>query len=193
MASQPLYEVSDPQARPVLVASVDCINGGKMDGPAKHPLVPEERQRLKTSNSIRKQPSPHQVAMEHVRRDQMETQAAAWEDAKSARLLNRYKREESRIQAWEERKITKASVALTKLEMELEKKKAKATEKMQNEVAKARKRAAEMKANAEAKRAEKAAKAAMQAHLLRVVGKSPLSCFFMSHTVDHPDECDNTI
>jgi hypothetical protein len=51
-------------------------------------------------------------------------------------------------------------------------------EKVQLEVAEAHKKAAEMKAHAEAKRAERAAKAAVQAQVIRVMGKSRFSSCF---------------
>ncbi|CAM6127703.1 unnamed protein product [Calypogeia fissa] len=109
--------------------------------------------------------------------EDLRLKADAWETAKNATILNRYKREESKIHLWEERMVAKATINLSKLESDLEKTRVKAMEKMKYEVEQAHKRAEEMKAQAEAKRAEKAAKAAVQAQVIRVLGKTPLSCF----------------
>lgn len=124
---------------------------------------------------------PARQALAKVRRDKVLAHALAFQDAKSSKCNNRYKREESKIIAWENQQKIKASIRMKKVEMRLEQKRAKALEKMQNEIALAHKRAEERKASAEAVRAAKTAKVAQLADSIRRSGKisssTDVGCF----------------
>lgn len=120
--------------------------------------------------------NPAKQALEKVRREKVLAQATAYQDAKNSQYSNRYRREESKINAWENQQRIKASVNMKKVEMKLEEKRAKALEKMQNEIALAHKKAEQRKASAEAVRAARTAKVAEVAHNIRRTGKIPSGC-----------------
>ncbi|MCO5598387.1 hypothetical protein L7F22_052482 [Adiantum nelumboides] len=124
-------------------------------------------------------PLPPSRALEKVRKNKIFAQALAYQDAKSSKCNNRYKREESKIAAWENQQKIKASIRMKKVEMRLEQKRAKALEKMQNEIARAHKTAEERKASAEAVRAIKTTRVAQEADAIRRTGKLPtnVGCF----------------
>ncbi|KAH6828753.1 Remorin family protein, partial [Perilla frutescens var. hirtella] len=99
-----------------------------------------------------------QVTVQRVKKEEAETKISAWQNAKIAKVNNRFKRDEAIINGWEDKQVHKASSWMKNVERKLEEKRAKAVEKMQNDIAKAHRKAEERKASAEAKRGTKIAK-----------------------------------
>ncbi|KAI5068449.1 hypothetical protein GOP47_0016794 [Adiantum capillus-veneris] len=135
----------------------------------------------KEKNMMLPVPLPPCQALAKVRKNRIFAQALAYQDAKSSKCNNRYKREETKINAWENQQKIEASMRMKKVEMRLEQKRAKALEKMQNEIARAHKMAEERKASAEAVRAAKTARVAQEADAIRRTGRVPstanVGCF----------------
>jgi hypothetical protein len=113
------------------------------------------------------------VSVGQVMKEEVESKIAAWQIAETAKIDNRFKREEVVINGWEGDQVEKASAWLKKYERKLEDKRAKAMEKAQNEVAKARRKAEEKRASAEAKRGTKVARVLELANFMRAVGRAP--------------------
>ncbi|KAF3442563.1 hypothetical protein FNV43_RR16479 [Rhamnella rubrinervis] len=113
------------------------------------------------------------VSIQRVKKEEVESKILAWQNAKVAKINNRFKREEAVINGCESEEVQKANSWMKKVERKLEEKRARALEKMQNRVAKARRRAEEKRASAEAKRGTKAARVIEIANLMRAVGRAP--------------------
>ncbi|TVU38367.1 hypothetical protein EJB05_11734 [Eragrostis curvula] len=113
------------------------------------------------------------MSVGQVKKEEVESKIAAWHIAETAKINNRFKREEVVINGWEGDQVEKASAWLKKYERKLEEKRAKAMEKAQNEVAKARRKAEEKRASAEAKRGTKVARVLELANFMRAVGRAP--------------------
>ncbi|KAI4348711.1 hypothetical protein L6164_009400 [Bauhinia variegata] len=114
-----------------------------------------------------------EVSVQRVKKEEVETKISAWQNAKVAKVNNRFKREDAVISGWESEQVQKATLWMKKVERKLEEKRARALEKMQNEVAKARRKAEERRASAEAKRGTKVARVLEIANLMRAVGRAP--------------------
>lgn len=114
-----------------------------------------------------------EVSVQRVRKEEVESKIAAWQNAKVAKVNNRFKREDAVINGWENEQVQKANSWMKKVERKLEEKRAKALEKMQNDVAKAHRKAQERRASAEAKRGTKIARVLEIANLMRAVGRAP--------------------
>ncbi|XP_030517382.1 remorin 4.1-like [Rhodamnia argentea] len=114
-----------------------------------------------------------QVMVQRVKREEVEAKISAWQNAKVAKINNRFKREDAVIGGWESEQVHKSSSWMKKVERKLEEKRARALEKMQNDIAKARRRAEERRASAEAKRGTKVARVLEIANLMRAVGRAP--------------------
>lgn len=114
-----------------------------------------------------------QVTVQRVKREEVEAKISAWQNAKVAKINNRFKREDAVIGGWESEQVHKASSWMKKVERKLEEKRARALEKMQNDIAKARRRSDERRASAEAKRGTKVARVLEIANLMRAVGRAP--------------------
>ncbi|KAH9323103.1 hypothetical protein KI387_017742 [Taxus chinensis] len=135
---------------------------------------------LNSSNSVRNLKekgghviTPKQMALAKVKRDKIEAKAIAWEEAKSAEVDNRFKREEAIILAWENEQRVKANIKMKKVERKLEEQRAKAYEKMQNEIARAHRKAEERRAIAEARKGAENAKIAEAVENIRTFGRLP--------------------
>ncbi|KDP26032.1 hypothetical protein JCGZ_21065 [Jatropha curcas] len=113
------------------------------------------------------------VSVQRVKKEEIETKISAWQNAKIAKINNRFKREDAIINGWESEQVQKASSWMKKVERKLEEKRARALEKMQNEVAKAHKKAEDRRASAKAKRGTKVARVLETANLMRAVGRAP--------------------
>ncbi|KAF8398383.1 hypothetical protein HHK36_017310 [Tetracentron sinense] len=113
------------------------------------------------------------VSIPRVKKEEVESKISAWQNAKIAKINNRFKREDAIINGWEGEQVQTASSRMKKIERKLEEKRARALEKMQNEVAKAHRKAEERRASAEAKRGTKAARVFEIANLMRAVGRAP--------------------
>ncbi|MED6188097.1 hypothetical protein PIB30_082762 [Stylosanthes scabra] len=113
------------------------------------------------------------VSVERVKKEEVEAKIAAWQNAKVAKINNRFKREDSVITGWENDQLHKTTSWMNKVERKLEEKRAKALEKMQNEVAKAHRKAEERRASAEAKRGTKVARVLEVASLMKALGRPP--------------------
>ncbi|XP_047332525.1 remorin 4.2-like [Impatiens glandulifera] len=123
------------------------------------------RQVVQSSNQL--------VSVQMVKREEVESKISAWQNAKMAKVNNRFKREDAVISGWENEQVQKASSWMKKVERRLEEKRAKAMEKMENDVAKAHRKAEERRASAEAKRGTKVARILDVANLMRTVGRAP--------------------
>lgn len=114
-----------------------------------------------------------EVSVQRVKKEEVESKIAAWQNAKVAKVNNRFKREDAVINGWENEQVQKANSWMKKVERKLEEKRAKALEKMQNDIAKAHRKAQERRASAEAKRGTKISRVLEIANLMRVVGRAP--------------------
>ncbi|KAF7819015.1 remorin 4.1-like [Senna tora] len=113
------------------------------------------------------------TSVQRVKKEEVEAKISAWQNAKVAKINNRFKREDAVINGWESEQVQKATSWMKKVERKLEEKRARAMEKMQNEVAKAHRKAEERRASAEAKRGTKVARVLEIANLMRAVGRAP--------------------
>ncbi|KAI3760615.1 hypothetical protein L1987_51012 [Smallanthus sonchifolius] len=112
-------------------------------------------------------------SVQRVKKEEVESKILAWQNAKIAKINNRFKRDDAIINGWESEQVQKSTSWMKKVERKLEEKRAKALEKMQNDVAKAKRKAEERRATAEAKRGTKVARVLEIANLMRVVGRAP--------------------
>ncbi|KAK1412912.1 hypothetical protein QVD17_34513 [Tagetes erecta] len=112
-------------------------------------------------------------SVQRVKKEEVESKILAWQNAKVAKINNRFKRDDAIINGWESEQVQKSTSWMKKVERKLEEKRAKALEKMQNDVAKARRKAEEKRATAEAKRGTKVARVLEIANLMRAVGRAP--------------------
>ncbi|CAL0326644.1 unnamed protein product [Lupinus luteus] len=126
-----------------------------------------------SGSSGRGESSEEVVSVERVKKEEVDAKISAWQNAKIAKINNRFKREDAVINGWESEQIQKASSWMKKIERKLEEKRARAMEKMQNNVAKARRKAEEKRASAEAKRGTKVARVLEIANLMKAVGRPP--------------------
>lgn len=114
-----------------------------------------------------------EVSVQSVKKEEVESKISAWQNAKIAKINNRFKREDAIINGWESEQVQKSTSWMKKVERKLEEKRARALEKMQNDIAKARRKAEERRATAEAKRGTKVARVFEIANLMRAVGRAP--------------------
>ncbi|KAI3750256.1 hypothetical protein L2E82_20889 [Cichorium intybus] len=112
-------------------------------------------------------------SVQRVKKEEVESKISAWQNAKIAKINNRFKRDDAIITGWENEQVQKSTSWMKKVERKLEEKRAKAMEKMQNDVAKARRKAEERRATAEAKRGTKVARVMEIANLMKAVGRAP--------------------
>ncbi|KAK7396255.1 hypothetical protein VNO78_17129 [Psophocarpus tetragonolobus] len=131
--------------------------------PDNHPLEPQ---------GIMPAREEH-VSVMRVKKEEVDAKISAWQNAKVAKINNRFKREDAVIHGWESEQVQKASSWMKKVERKLEEKRARAMEKMQNDIAKAHRKAEERRASAEAKRGTKVARVLEIASLMRAVGRPP--------------------
>ncbi|GMI79648.1 remorin group 4 2 [Hibiscus trionum] len=122
--------------------------------------------------------SHSEVSVLRVKKEEVESKISAWQNAKVAKINNRFKREDAIINGWESEQVQKATSWMKKVERKLEEKRIKALEKMQNDVAKAHRKAEERRASAEAKRGTKVAKVLEIVNLMRAVGRPPVKRSF---------------
>ncbi|KAI4381494.1 hypothetical protein MLD38_007562 [Melastoma candidum] len=113
------------------------------------------------------------TSVQRVKKEEVEAKISAWQNAKVAKINNRFKREDAIIGGWENEQVQKATSSFKKIERKLEERRARAMEKMQNEVAKARRKTEEKRATAEASRGTKVARVVELANLMRAVGRPP--------------------
>lgn len=119
-----------------------------------------------------------EVTVQRVKKEEVESKINAWQNAKIAKINNRFKREDAVIKGWEGEQVQKANSWMKKVERKLEEKRAKALEKMQNDIAKAHRKAEERRASSEAKRGTKVARVLEIANLMRAVGRPPVKRSF---------------
>ncbi|KAI3806534.1 hypothetical protein L1987_22441 [Smallanthus sonchifolius] len=112
-------------------------------------------------------------SVQRVKKEEVESKILAWQNAKIAKINNRFKRDDAIINGWESEQVQKSTSWMKKVERKLEEKRAKALEKMQNNVAKTKRKAEERRATAEAKRGTKVARVLEIANLMRAVGQAP--------------------
>lgn len=117
--------------------------------------------------------SEEHVSVDRVKKEEVDAKISAWQNAKVAKINNRFKRDDAVINGWESEQVQKATSWMKKVERKLEEKRARALEKTQNKIAKARRKAEERKASAEAKRGTKVARVLEIANLMRAVGRPP--------------------
>ncbi|KAJ4822217.1 hypothetical protein Tsubulata_021192 [Turnera subulata] len=114
-----------------------------------------------------------EMSVQRVKKEEVDSKISAWQNAKIAKINNRFKREDAVINGWESEQVQKATSWMKKVERKLEEKRARALEKMQNEIAKARRKAEERRASAESRRGIKVARVLEVANLMRAVGRAP--------------------
>ncbi|KAL8489595.1 hypothetical protein ACS0TY_025492 [Phlomoides rotata] len=119
-----------------------------------------------------------EITVQLVKKEEVDSKINAWQNAKIAKINNRFKREDAVINGWEGEQVQKASSWMKKIERKLEEKRAKAQEKMQNDIAKAHRKAEERRASSEAKRGTKVARILEIANLMRAVGRPPVKRSF---------------
>lgn len=120
------------------------------------------------------------ASVQRVKREEVEAKITAWQNAKVAKINNRFKREDAIINGWENEQVHKANSWMKKIERKLEERRAKAMEKMENKVAKARRKAEERRATSESKRGTEVARVLEVANLMRAVGRPPAKRSFFS-------------
>ncbi|KAJ4777901.1 Remorin family protein [Rhynchospora pubera] len=103
----------------------------------------------------------------------LETRAADWEEAEKSKYLTRFKRDEARIQAWENHQKAKIEAEMQKIEVDLEKIRARSQEKLMNKLAASKHKANQKRAAAEAKRQKEATRTTKQAEYIRQTGHVP--------------------
>ncbi|KAL1813564.1 hypothetical protein ACET3Z_023629 [Daucus carota] len=143
-------------------------------------IVPDSSHHVDPQSSPRRPPGrgsrvggDDHVSVHGVKKGEVEMKILAWQNAKIAKITNRFKREDAIIKGWEGEQIQKSSSRMKKVERKLEEKRARAQEKMENEIAKAHRKAEERKASAEARRGTKVAKVFEIAHLMKAMGRAP--------------------
>ncbi|KAL9666008.1 hypothetical protein QQ045_000330 [Rhodiola kirilowii] len=135
------------------------------------PLVSPETIRPVSSSSSSGQ--GREISVQRVKMEETESKITAWQNAKVAKINNRFKCEDAIIVGWENAQVERASASMKKVERKLEEKRARAMEKMQNDIAKAHRKAEEKRASAEAKRGTKVAKVLEICNLMRALGRDP--------------------
>lgn len=105
----------------------------------------------------------------------LESRAVAWDEAERAKCLARYKREELKIESWENHEIRKAEMEMRRMEMKAERMKSRAKEKLSNSMSATRRIAEEKRGNAESKLSKRSAKTSEKANYIRRTGHLPLS------------------
>lgn len=139
-----------------------------------NPVLPSPRlEGILASNSGTNISGQSEVSVQRVKKEEVDAKIGAWQNAKVAKINNRFKREDAVINGRENGQVQKATSWMKKVERKLEEKRAKALEKMQNKVAKAHRKAEERRASAEAKRGTKVATVLELANLMRAVGRAP--------------------
>ncbi|XP_039787631.1 uncharacterized protein At3g61260-like [Panicum virgatum] len=101
--------------------------------------------------------------------------ATAWDAAERAKHMARYRREEMKIQAWENRRRQKAELEMKMTEAKAERMKLRAREKTATKLASAQAAAREKRAAAEANLSRRAARVGDKADVLRRTGHLPSS------------------
>ncbi|GAV57291.1 Remorin_C domain-containing protein [Cephalotus follicularis] len=118
------------------------------------------------------------TSVQRVKKEEVEAKISAWQNAKIAKINNRFKREDAVINGWEGEQVQKTTSWMKKVERKLEEKRLRALEKMENDIAKAHRKAEERRASAEAKRGTKVARVLEIANLMRAVGRPPVKRSF---------------
>ncbi|KAK7359407.1 hypothetical protein VNO77_01366 [Canavalia gladiata] len=108
----------------------------------------------------------------------LESRAMAWDEAERAKYMARFKREEVKIQAWENHQIRKAEMEMKKMEVKAERMKALAQERFANKLAATRRIAEEKRANAQVKLNDKALRTTERVEYIRRTGHVPSSFSF---------------
>ncbi|KAJ1392460.1 Remorin, C-terminal [Sesbania bispinosa] len=103
----------------------------------------------------------------------LESRAMAWDEAERAKYMARFKREEVKIQAWENHQIRKAEMEMKKMEVKAERMKALAQERFSNKLAATKRIAEERRANAQIKMKDKALKTTERVEYIRRTGHVP--------------------
>ncbi|CAA0837448.1 Remorin family protein [Striga hermonthica] len=157
------------------------LAGSAIGVPRELDGIREEREEINplaivpdSSNPAVVGPTREVSSVQRVKKEEVETKIGAWQNAKIAKINNRFKREDAVINGWEGEQVQKANTWMKKVERKLEEKRAKALEKMQNDIAKAHRKAEERRASAEAKRGTKVARVLEVANLMRAVGRAPV-------------------
>jgi hypothetical protein len=88
--------------------------------PDNHPLDPEPSSRM--LGSVRVDGSDHggaggEVSVLRVKKEEVETKITAWQNAKIAKINNRFKREDAIINGWESEQVQKSTSWMKKVEV----------------------------------------------------------------------------
>ncbi|KAG6476520.1 uncharacterized protein LOC122025139 [Zingiber officinale] len=113
------------------------------------------------------------VPKDHPAESATEARAVAWEEAKKTKHFVRFKLEEIKIAAWEDRQKATIEAEMRKVEAEVEITRASAHERLMNQLAAVRHKAEAKRAEAEAKRDQQAVKNTRRADYIRRTGQIP--------------------
>ncbi|KAJ3693575.1 hypothetical protein LUZ60_009055 [Juncus effusus] len=116
-----------------------------------------------------------EIKNEEERKRDYVARAVAWQEAENLRHNARFKREEVKIQAWENHQRAKLETEIRKIEAKAERMRAKAIEKMSEKLQVTRQTAEEKRATAEALMNKHATKSAQKADQIRQTGRIPSS------------------
>lgn len=130
------------------------------------------------TNGVKVKPAETKNGDQSRKPNPIEARAAAWEEAERAKYMARYKREDVRIQAWENHQKRKAELENRKVEAKVERLKSRAKDKCSSRIAAARRIGEEKRAAAESKLNEKAMKTSERADYIRRSGHLPSSFSF---------------
>ncbi|RDX90201.1 Remorin 4.1, partial [Mucuna pruriens] len=108
----------------------------------------------------------------------LESRAMAWDEAERAKYMARFKREEVKIQAWENHQIRKAEMEMKKMEVKAERMKALAQERFANKLAATKRIGEEKRANAQIKMNDKALRTTERVEYIKRTGHVPSSFSF---------------
>lgn len=120
--------------------------------------------------------SSNRMEYEEGKREKRDVKAAAWFEAKNAKINDRYRRDRGAVVAWEIEKKEKASMRMQAIERRLEDERMKALKDMQTEIAIIQRRAERKKAEVEAIRRAEVAKVTEMARKIQRTGKMPNQC-----------------
>ncbi|KAJ7515765.1 hypothetical protein O6H91_22G027000 [Diphasiastrum complanatum] len=131
--------------------------------------------------NVKEDPSPSTkgtARSDETTRDLLRVKITAWQEARADEITNRYKGEETKIQAWEDRQKAKASIILTREEIILERRRAKLTANMVSEVERTHRKAQELKQAAYAKKDLELDQLNAEAETLKETGRISNGCFY---------------
>ncbi|CAK9219244.1 unnamed protein product [Sphagnum troendelagicum] len=111
-----------------------------------------------------------------VKQEKKAFRARTWEESTKAKALQRYARDETKINEWENSMKAKAEAQFRKAEAKMEKQRSKHMEKMNHAFAEAHVKAQDRRAATAATKAKRIAKAEAIVSRIRATGRTPSNC-----------------